>query len=71
MQPLRRRSPWLWSIIMGCILANSGCGGDAYEKQFDESLQHLKTTGQPLGRPQAAIDTTSSPAAAEGQQSSQ
>jgi hypothetical protein len=51
-----------WPILMGlaCLLLNiAGCGGDAYEKQFDDSMQHLKATGLPLGHepappPQAA-----------------
>ncbi|HEY2826797.1 MAG TPA: hypothetical protein VGJ04_04295 [Pirellulales bacterium] len=54
MQTSNRRPNWLWSMIAACVLFNGGCGGDAYEKQFDESLQHLKTTGQPLGRQPAA-----------------
>jgi hypothetical protein len=35
---------------LACLLLNiAGCGGDAYEKQFDDSVQHLKATGLPLG----------------------
>ncbi|HTQ40316.1 MAG TPA: hypothetical protein VMJ32_14925 [Pirellulales bacterium] len=47
---LRRRLLWLLIVCGGLTLSNIGCGGDAYEKQFDDSLQHLKKTGLPLGQ---------------------
>jgi hypothetical protein len=37
----------------------SGCGGDAYEQQFDHSLKHLKDTGQPI--PRAGIQPAAAP----------
>jgi hypothetical protein len=68
------RCPRIWLRLLGlaCLLLNiAGCGGDAYEKQFDESLQHLKTTGQPLGRPQAGPPADVAPAdGTAGQQQS-
>ncbi len=57
LKSLRR---WLALVGLACLLLNlAGCGGDAYEKQFDDSMQHLKATGLPLGKepappPQAA-----------------
>jgi hypothetical protein len=74
MQILRCPRIWLRLLGVACLLLNiAGCGGDAYEKQFDESLQHLKTTGQPLGRPQAApqSDAANPPAATDQQQPAQ
>jgi hypothetical protein len=44
----------------------TGCGGDTYEKQFDDSLQHLKATGQPLGREPTPPADASPPAADAG-----
>ena len=49
MQILRHRSMWL-GLIVASFLFSTGCGGDAYEKKFDESLQHVKSTGKPLGQ---------------------
>ena len=38
-------------IFLAMLLATcAGCGGDAYEQQFDKSMRHLKATGQPLPR---------------------
>ena len=56
--------------LAGLVLNLAGCGGDAYEKQFDDSLQHLKSTGQPLGRAQAVpqADPGAPPAATDQQQ---
>ena len=44
-----------------------GCGGDAYEQQFNKSLKHLKDTGQPIPRagepaPQEVQGQTDQPA---------
>lgn len=39
----------------------SGCGGDAYESQFNASLQQLKATGQPLPRSTQAQMAAPSP----------
>jgi len=47
---LMRRSIWRWLLILSSVVAYPGCGGDAYEKKFDDSMQHLKSTGLPLGR---------------------
>jgi hypothetical protein len=47
---LMRRSIWCWLLVFSSMATCSGCGGDAYEKKFDESMQHLKSTGLPLGR---------------------
>jgi hypothetical protein len=74
MQILKCRRNWFRLLGLVCLLLNiAGCGGDAYEKQFDESLQHLKTTGQPLGRPQAIpqADAGTAPAATDQQQPAQ
>jgi hypothetical protein len=45
----------------------SGCGGDAYEQQFNKSLKSLKDTGKPIPRagepaPQEAQGQTDQPA---------
>jgi len=39
--------PGLVAIAIGLT---AGCGGDAYESQFNASLQYLKANGQPLPR---------------------
>jgi hypothetical protein len=56
-----RRYGLHWLLVLcGCLLLTSaGCGGDAYEKQFDDSLKHLKATGLPLGKePAPPADAT-------------
>ena len=64
MQKLGKRKWQVWLswvfLMLGCLtLASAGCGGDAYEKQFDDSLKHLKATGLPLGKePQPPADAT-------------
>jgi len=51
----------LVAVAASCLV---GCGGDAYESQFNASLQSLKATGQPLPR-SVQIAPASPEAAAE------
>ena len=74
MRILKPRRFWLRLLCLACLALNlTGCGGDAYEKQFDDSLQHLKSTGQPLGRAPAVpqADPGTSPAATDQPQPAQ
>ncbi len=49
-------------VVLGCLTLNSlGCGGDAYEKKFDDSMKHIKDTGYPLGH----VDPAPSPDATQ------
>jgi uncharacterized protein (TIGR03067 family) len=41
-------------LIALAVGFTAGCGGDAYESQFNASLQYLKANGQPLPRSTAA-----------------
>lgn len=65
---LKSLRKWLALAGLACLLLNTaGCGGDAYEKQFDDSLQHLKTTGLPLGHEPAPPPEAAQPAAQDQQ----
>jgi hypothetical protein len=47
---LRRFRPHVFAILAAFFVTCAGCGGDAYEQQFDKSWKHLKSTGQPIPR---------------------
>jgi hypothetical protein len=56
MHLLRKHSSRFCLLLFACMLFfTAGCGGDAYEKTFDESLQHLKNPPPPA--PAAPADT--------------
>jgi uncharacterized protein (TIGR03067 family) len=48
-------------VVVGSL---TGCGGDAYESQFNASLKELKDNGQPIPRSMATQTAPPSPEAA-------
>jgi uncharacterized protein (TIGR03067 family) len=52
-------------LVMVAVACIAGCGGDAYESQFNASLRQLKATGQPIPRSMQQAAAPSAEAAAE------